>query len=106
MSTYVDQYALSTLGNFRQQVASAIVSTAEVVVGEPGATTNHANRLALAQDVLVNHDTWAQRMALAVIEANTSIANTAPNGPAQDADVFSAVSSIWNVYADAHAAGV
>lgn len=104
MSSYVQQYALSTNAAFRQQVATAAVSTAEVVVAEVNTTQDHANRLALAQQVMGYPDAWAARMALSVVEANTSIANTAPSGPAVDADVFAAVSAVWNTFADALAA--
>lgn len=104
-STYSNQYALSANGAFRQQVAVAAVSTAEVVIAEINTTTDHANRLALAQQVLFAPDLWAGRMALAVIEANSNVAAAAPNpGSVVDADVFAAMASIWNSFADGLAA--
>lgn len=102
MSTYVQQYALAQNAAFRQQIATALVLTADnVILVEDGGTTNHAARVVLAQAVLMDADLWASRMALAVVEKSTGISDDAPSGPAADADIFSSVDAIWNYYANA-----
>lgn len=105
MSTQSQQYALAQNGNFQQRcIAAALTYGIGTVFGE-GAVTNHANRLALMQQVVLFPDTWAARFARACVFANVNLQNAAPNDTtATDADITVAVAAVWSGLADAAAA--
>lgn len=71
-------------------VQVAAVRAALDIAAEAPATLNHANRVTLARNVLLNPEHYAKLMiwAVAQVAANTS-----------DAAILSAVAGVWNAYA-------
>ena len=105
MSTQSQQYALAQNGSFQQRcIAAALTYGIGTVFGE-GAVTDHANRLALMQQVILFPDVWAARFARACVFANANLQTAAPNDTsATDADISVAVATVWSGLADAAAA--
>ncbi len=71
-------------------VAVALVKAALDVYAEVDTTPNHANRLALAHDVLLSPESHAKLFIWAVAFNATTTA---------DAAILTAVKSVWNYYA-------
>lgn len=96
MSTRSQQFALAADGSFQQRcLAAAMKYGIATVVGE-GAVTNHADRLALTQQVFLYPGNWRERIALTCVMQSTNLQNAAPNdSAAQDADIDTAIAAIW-----------
>lgn len=90
---YIDQFGLSDDLQFRKRVEIAIVTVARDIASEAPATANHAARATLAKAVANNPVGFAALFAVgcAVQRADAT--------PGTDADLFSAVSALWNLYA-------
>jgi hypothetical protein len=93
--TYIDIFAAATDAAIvlRGQVAVALHKQALVVLAEDAGTTNHAQRVALAQRVLKDPPTWAGMAIWRVLE-NGTIAG-APTA-AGDGLVQSVVANSWD----------
>lgn len=96
MTTRSDQFTLAANGSFQQRcLAAGMKYSIATVVGE-GAVTNHADRLALTQQVFLYPDNWKYRIALTCVMANTNLQNAAPSdASATDADIDAAIAAIW-----------
>jgi hypothetical protein len=96
---------------FQQRVAVAILDMVATVANEPPATVNHTNRLAFAAQVAYQPTPWADKMCLGIIvvssQIQAGITSDNPdtnNAAVTDAQITTAVGSVWNFYADAAAA--
>lgn len=105
-------YDASQSSRFQQRIALALLDTVVTVANEAGATTNHANRLAFAAQVVIDPLRWARMMAFGLIAVNANIQSAITNAAATadpasgiaDADIKAAVAVVWDFYSNAAAA--
>lgn len=96
MSTRSDQFALANDGAFQQRCLAAGMKYSISTVVPEGAVANHADRLALTQQVFLYPANWSYRIALTCVMANTNLQTAAPtNSAAVDADIDVAIAAIW-----------
>lgn len=97
MSTRSDQFALAVNGNFQQRcIAAGMAYSITTVIPEAPATTNHADRLLLTQQVFLFSEAWKYRLALACVMQSSQLQTAAPNdASAQDVDINNAVAAVW-----------
>lgn len=72
MASYDELYDLANNTNLIHKVTSAVAVQADVIRAEPGATTNHANRMIWAKQAYEAPGTKAAQMMWAVLAANKS----------------------------------
>lgn len=85
--------------DLQNRVEIAAVLAALQVSAEAANTENHANRIALAHQVLLNPVTWARTLAVGLF-TDASAATV----PVTDATLLSVVLAQWNAYAGTVAA--
>lgn len=91
--TYKEQWQQAVDVDNVLLVKVAIVKAAIAISAEDGETANHANRVALAQQVLQSPQAWAERFIWGVVTDAT--VQSAPS----DANIYNAVAGQWNAYA-------
>ena len=109
-ATRLQQYQLLTNSTFAEQVAGSLLAAAFSVVNEAASTTDHANRLAYANSILVSGNPLGQAtLMLPMMLTNATIAGEAGNAngasgtPVADSDVDFVVASLFTQFADAYA---
>lgn len=95
MASYAAIYDKAHNIDFVNRVESAVVEAALAISAEDAQTANHANRVALAKQVLQAPKYWSEVMASGVA-SNATVQNS-PN----DANLLAAVNANWNAYAGA-----
>jgi predicted ATPase len=97
--TYQERSAAARDGAFQDRVTIGAVKLSNFISGsEDAGTSNHANRIAFASQVLASPRQYAERLALGVITA--SVADTIETtDDLTDEQVQSALETIWNAYA-------
>lgn len=102
---YAEQDAMSRDVTFQRKLAAALGNTANAVQSEAPGTANHDKRQLLAQEVARDTFGWAARMAQCIIQSSASLKTAANTGgtagpwTVNDADLDTAASSVWNVFA-------
>jgi hypothetical protein len=93
--------------NFQNRIAIAMYDQLITVVGESAGTTNHANRLAYATAVFQDPSSFAADMAFGVVIINSNIQSAITsdnpdtnNAAIADADIKTAVTALWDGYAN------
>ena len=89
---YSDQYTVAMDNAFRVRVRMAIIDAAKDVYTEDPGTVGHEIRADLAKEVLRFNDMWISAFAFAIAEEGST-------GSATDAEIKTAVSSVWNAIA-------
>ena len=93
MATYAGIYDKAHNIDFVNRVEVAMVQAAIAISAEAGNVVNHANRVALARDVLMNPVHYSGVMAVGVAtDSNVQ-------GQPTDQNLASAIASQWNAYA-------
>jgi hypothetical protein len=86
------QFAAANDTTFQNLIQAAIVETAVILSGELASVDNHANRVRLATNILLNPTLYVSDFAQAV--ASQGVDKTAT-----DAVIMSSVSGVWNAIA-------
>ena len=103
------QSALAADQNFQKRLSSLLLSEAIVVAGEDAETEHHQQRRQLAQQVITNPTQMAYSLGPTIANGtNLVAANTTYNfeagaieTSAQDAEIRSQITTLWNVMAGA-----
>lgn len=100
MATYAELLAIRTTtgGPLLDKIKIAVIIACDKIRQEAGATTNHANRLLWARATLIDSDTAANRMLLAVLAQNVAQTSAAILA-ASDAAVQTAVDAAVDLLA-------
>ena len=91
--TYVQSRDLSVKSVFIEKVFMSIANAAINISSEADNTTNHVKRIELARQVLLSTDSWSKLFAVGC--ALNAGVQTTPN----DAQIDTAVASLWDAYA-------
>lgn len=92
MATFLEQVELATNNDFIQRVQQAAVKTAIAVMAEDDGAAGHAERCALAHQVLHNPQQSARTLVYGMVTGNI-------DAYASDSDLEWMMASIWNAYA-------
>jgi hypothetical protein len=92
--TYVDQAALAINAEFMSRVRMAMLDAATDIYSESTATTHHAQRGDLAVNVVRDPARWSAAFVELICADSTSLTTGS-----SDADIKTAISSVWNVIA-------
>jgi hypothetical protein len=98
MASYVDLYNLGANSELRNRVTVACLIAAQSVMVELVTTTNHANRLLWAKDVFSDPHAMGQKMLMAALAANATLAVAQITG-ASDAALLATVQGAINLFA-------
>jgi hypothetical protein len=105
----LDRIATAQDNVFSARVAMILMKLSVAVLTEPGGTTNHANRLKLAQKHL-RAEVNVKAVAAAVIASNPTIQSTIDGAPSElgssvpDADIEFVLTGLYDGLANAYAA--
>jgi hypothetical protein len=88
--TYYELWEKAVSEDLRNTLQIALVDAAITVYAESDATPNHANRIALALQVVNSPETYARRMVWAIVKIATD---------ATDASLKAAALTAWNAFA-------
>jgi len=94
--TYTQAIALAQDNTFIGQVLIAMEKAATSIMSETNTTAGHGQRVLLAQKVTIDPDYWKQKFAFACAGNLTA---TLSGLSATDAQVDTAVSTVWNTLA-------
>jgi len=104
MATLQDIYAQSQPnGELAGRVEGAFIKASWAVLTEDAGTTDHANRLALARNVLESPRAYVQKFYRLVISNATIQANLGNTSALQDSEVENAVNGFWTTMANLEA---
>jgi len=104
MATLQDIYAQSQPnGELAGRVEGAFIKASWAVLTEDVGTTDHANRLALAKQVLIAPRAYVQKFYRLVISDATIQASLGNTSALDDSDIESAVNGLWTTMANAEA---
>lgn len=92
---FADQWTNGQSPVFVERVQIGITNAAINITSEGSGVTNHANRSALAKQVLLNPAAFAPQFAWAVA---ANLVMDTPNA-ATDTQISNAIGGIWNAFA-------
>lgn len=88
--TYYELWELAVQEDLRNRLQIALVDAAIAIYAEAPTTANHANRIALALQVVNSPESYARRMVWAIVKLATTDS---------DADLKAAILVVWNAFA-------
>lgn len=99
MALYTELYQLAQAdATLKARCAVAVVVAADTVRLEPGATTNHQNRMLWAAEALKAPGVWGERMLWAALAQNKAL-TVAQIQAANDASLQTAINNVIDLFA-------
>lgn len=92
---YIDNYSAGRDSGFRQRLEVALVKAAVAIMAEAAATAGHAKRVALANNVLLDPERWADRLAPSAAQERNVVLPMMPTDAALDI----CCANLWNAWA-------